>query len=167
MCTGIVTGMVAIHTSFSGAPRGAFQQPVYNKCKVPWLRVLARPLQAVHNGFLSETLGCALSWQSTTPALAYSYRQVCGFFQVPRQNVERLDHQLNVPVHGRCGERKSPKVQPSTRPGLEPGTSWLAVRDLTNCTNLVHTWLGHGSALQCYMYLIYKNKFWYDKVLKV
>ena len=23
------------HTSFSGAPRGAFQQPVYNKCKVP------------------------------------------------------------------------------------------------------------------------------------
>ena len=48
-------------TSFSGAPRGAFQQPVYNKCKVPWLRVLARPLQAVHNGFLSEILGCALS----------------------------------------------------------------------------------------------------------
>ena len=32
------------HTSFSGAPRGAFQQPVYNKCKVRWLRVLARPL---------------------------------------------------------------------------------------------------------------------------
>ena len=49
------------HTSFSGAPRGAFQQPVYNKCKVLWLRVLARPLQAVHNGFLSETLSCALS----------------------------------------------------------------------------------------------------------
>ena len=39
------------HTSFSGAPRGAFQQPVYNKCKVRWLRVLARPLQAVHNVF--------------------------------------------------------------------------------------------------------------------
>ena len=36
---------------FSGAPRGAFQQPVYNKCKVRWLRVLARPLQAVHNVF--------------------------------------------------------------------------------------------------------------------
>ena len=49
------------HTSFSGAPRGAFQQPVYNKCNVPWLRVLARPLQAVHNVFLSETLGCVLS----------------------------------------------------------------------------------------------------------
>ena len=49
------------HTSFSGAPRRAFQQPVYNKCKVSWLRVLARPLQAVHNGFLSETLSCALS----------------------------------------------------------------------------------------------------------
>ena len=46
---------------FSGAPCGAFQQPVYNKCKVRWLRVLARPLQAVHNVFLSETLSCALS----------------------------------------------------------------------------------------------------------
>ena len=45
---------------------------------------------------------------------------------------------LNVPVHGRCGERRSTKVQPSTRPGLEPGTSWLAVRDLTNCANLAH-----------------------------
>ena len=45
---------------FSGAPRGAFQQPVYNKCKVRWLRVLAIPLQAVHNVFLSETLSCAL-----------------------------------------------------------------------------------------------------------
>ena len=36
-----------IHTfihSFSGAPCGAFQQPVYNKCKVRKLRVLARPL---------------------------------------------------------------------------------------------------------------------------
>ena len=40
-----------IHTSFSDAPRRAFQQPVYNKCKVRWLRVLARPLQAVHNVF--------------------------------------------------------------------------------------------------------------------
>ena len=40
----------AVH-HFSGAPRGAFQQPVYNKCKVRWLRVLARPLQAVHNVF--------------------------------------------------------------------------------------------------------------------
>ena len=39
------------HTSFSGAPRGAFKQPVYNKYKVRWLKVLARPLQAVHNGF--------------------------------------------------------------------------------------------------------------------
>ena len=65
---------------FSGAPRGAFQQPAYNKCKVRWLRVSARPLQAVHNAFLSETLSCALSQQSTTPALASTYRQVCGIF---------------------------------------------------------------------------------------
>ena len=52
---------------------------------------------------------------------------------------QRLDQRLNVPVHGRCGERRSPKVQPSTRQGLEPGTSRLAVRDLTNCANLAHT----------------------------
>ena len=43
--------IIYIHTSFSGAPRGAFQQPVYNKCKVRWSRVLARPLQAVYNVF--------------------------------------------------------------------------------------------------------------------
>ena len=30
--------------------------------------------------------------------------------------------EINAPVHGRCGERRSPKVQPSTRPGiLNPG----------------------------------------------
>ena len=40
---------------------------------------------------------------------------------------------FNVPVHGRCGERRLPKVQPSTRPEIEPGSSWLAVRDITNC----------------------------------
>ena len=45
---------------------------------------------------------------------------------------------LNFPVHRRCGERRSPKVQPSTRRGIEPGTFWLAVRDLTNCANLAH-----------------------------
>ena len=45
----------------------------------------------------------------------------------------------NIPVHAWCGKRRSPKVQPSTRPGIEPGTSWLAVRDLTNCANLAHT----------------------------
>ena len=30
------------------------------------------------------------------------------------------------------------KVEPATRPGIEPGTSWLAVRDLSNCANLAH-----------------------------
>ena len=44
-------------------------------------------------------------------------------------------------VNGRCGERRSPKVQPSTRPGIKPGTFWLAVRDLTNCANLAHKFL--------------------------
>ena len=53
-------------------------------------------------------------------------------------NVERPDQRFNVPVHRRCGERRSPKVQPSTRPGIEPRTFRLAVRDLTKCANLAH-----------------------------
>ena len=57
-------------------------------------------------------------------------------------NVERLDQRLNVSVYGRCGERRSPKIQPLTRPGIESGTFLLAVRDLTNCANLAHIhWL--------------------------
>ena len=51
----------------------------------------------------------------------------------PPKHVERLDQWLNVPIHGQCGERRLPKVQPSTLPGIEPRTFWLAVRDLTNC----------------------------------
>ena len=31
-----------------------------------------------------------------------------------------------------------PKFNPSPGRGLKPGNSWLAVRDLTNCTNLAH-----------------------------
>ena len=31
-----------------------------------------------------------------------------------------------------------PKFKPSTRLGIEPGTSWLAVRGLANCTNFTH-----------------------------
>ena len=42
-------------------------------------------------------------------------------------------------VHGRCGERRSPKVQPSIRPGIEPETSCLAVKSFTTCANLAHT----------------------------
>ena len=51
---------IYIHT-FLGAPRGAFRQPIYSKCKLRWLKVLVKQLQAVHNVFLSETLSCALS----------------------------------------------------------------------------------------------------------
>ena len=47
-------------SSFRCSPRG-FSATCYNKYKVRWLRVLARPLQVVHNVFLSESLSCALS----------------------------------------------------------------------------------------------------------
>ena len=35
-------------------------------------------------------------------------------------------------------KRSSPKVQLSTKPGTEPRTFWLVVRDLTDCANLPH-----------------------------
>ena len=66
---------------------------------------------------------------ATTPSLAYSYRRVRKFPDT--ENVERLDQRLNVPVYGQCSERRSShKVQHST--------SWLAVRDHTNCGSLAH-----------------------------
>ena len=48
---------------------------------------------------------------NTTPYLGYSYQQVCEFFKSPdHENIERLDQRLNVPVYGRCGERRSPNI---------------------------------------------------------
>ena len=41
--------------------------------------------------------------------------------RTPDRAEERLERRVNVPVHGRCGERRSPKVQPSISPGIEPG----------------------------------------------
>ena len=46
----------------------------------------------------------------------------------------RLDQRLDVPVR-----KKVAQVQPSNRPEIEPGTSWLAVRNLSNCANFTHT----------------------------
>ena len=43
---------------------------------------------------------------------------------------------LDTPLHEWCGERRSPKVQPLIRPGIEPRTFWLVVRDLTNSQGL-------------------------------
>ena len=77
-------------------------------------------------------------WQSTPPVennLVLSSTSV-WFFQFPRQNRERPGQQLNLPVHRRLGKRRSPKVQSSTRPEIEPGTFCLIVRDCTNCANL-------------------------------
>ena len=36
----------------------------------------------------------------------------------------RTARQLSSPVHGWCGKRRSPKVQPSTRPGIKPFHNW-------------------------------------------
>ena len=110
-------------------PRRAFQLPVAHEFEPKaFTRCFWLPLYGPC--VISEHVEKRLL--ATTPALAYSYRRVCGFFS-PDRTSRRLDQRLNVPVHRRCGERSSPKAQPSTRSGIEPGTFWLAVRDLTNC----------------------------------
>ena len=54
------------------------------------------------------------------------------------------------------GERRLPKVQLSTRSGIEPGTFWLVVSGLTNYANLAHTGVGHVA--QCLSLLFLLNK---------
>ena len=56
-------------------------------------------------------------------------------FESSGYNFESLD-QINAPVNERCGERRSPKVQPSTRPEIKSRISWLAVSDLIKLTAL-------------------------------
>ena len=69
----------------------------------------------------------------TTPGLIpYVFREVREVFSVPRYNVERQDQWINVHVTDGVAKEGRPKVQLSTRPGIEPGTSWLAVRDLVS-----------------------------------
>ena len=63
------------------------------------------------------------------------YTTLIDKFKFPDSDVDGLDRRLNVLVHGRCGERRSPKVQLSTVPGIEPETSRLAVRDLPKVPN--------------------------------
>ena len=46
---------------FQVLPAGLFSSLFTTNARFEWLRVLARPLQVVQNGFLSETLSCALS----------------------------------------------------------------------------------------------------------
>ena len=52
------------------------------------------------------------------------------FLLPPPENVKTVDQRLNVSVLKRYGKRMLPKVQPSTKPGIEPGTFWLVVGDL-------------------------------------
>ena len=95
------------------------------------------------NGIESHAIGvyrfCQLTDHNTNTSLLLP-TSVWVLLSLPIE-FEKPNQRLNVPVHGQCGERRSPKVQPSTRPGIEPGTSWLAVRDLTNCTSLANTTL--------------------------
>ena len=75
---------------------------------------------------------------TSTLGLQYPFQEVCGLYSSLSQHFRRHNKRLNVPVHGRCGERRSSKVQHSARPGIEPRTSSLVVRDLTSSANLVH-----------------------------
>ena len=75
-------------------------------------------------------------------------------------------------VQERCGaERRSPKAQPSTRPGIEPGTFWLVVRDLTNCQPRTHGKRRNFTSVsccQCYKnILVNRLSFSYLSVLRI
>ena len=118
------------HTIYTGAPRRAFQLPVSHEIE---LKALRRRLWLPP--YVRYNSPCVISEHVEMRSLATT-----RVLLTPP--IECRETRLNVPVHGRCGERKSPKVQPSTRPGIEPRTSWLAVRDLTNCANLAHTTIG-------------------------
>ena len=62
---GLSLGVTYIHTSFQVLPAGLFSNLFTYECKVRWLRVLARPLQAVHNGFLATLIDkCVGSFKS-------------------------------------------------------------------------------------------------------
>ena len=58
---------------------------------------------------------------------------------VPFKSLGISIQQLILCIDEQCDEMRSPKVQPSTRPGIEPGTSWLAVGYLTNCAKLARS----------------------------
>ena len=83
-----------------GAPRGAFQLPVTHEFE-PKANITG------HNTGISLLLSTSV-WVLLSPPI----------------EVKRLDQRLKVPVHGRCGERRSHKgkFQPPTRPGIELGS---------------------------------------------
>ena len=85
-----------------------------------------------------------------------------GSFKSPDRTLrDQQDQLLNFPVNGQCGERRSPKVQPSNRPGIEPGTSWLAVRDLTNCAKpRTHTY--HVTLILTIPKFLSTDSLWYS-----
>ena len=63
-----------------------------------------------------------------------------GSFKFPDKTLRDYMNSLtSLSIYGVVKAGRSPKVQTLTRPGVEPGTFWLAVRDLTNCANLAHT----------------------------
>ena len=56
-----------------------------------------------------------------------------GSFKSPdRSSRDQLNGLTSLSTDGVTKEGRIQKVQPSTRPRIEAGTSWLAVRDLTN-----------------------------------
>ena len=69
------------------------------------------------------------------------FEKCVGSLKSPdRTSIDQINDLTSLSVDGVAKEgRKVAKVQPSIKPGIEPaGMTWLAVRDLTNCTNLVY-----------------------------
>ena len=58
---------------------------------------------------------------------------------VPSKSPGISIQRLILHIDEQCDEMRSPKVQPSTRPGIESATSWLAFGYLTNCAKLARS----------------------------
>ena len=71
------------------------------------------------------------------------FREVSELFKVPGYHSNRLGQRLYVPVHGRCGERKSQKVYSWYDQGLNPRPSgYGSQRSYINCAILAYKVLG-------------------------
>ena len=64
-----------------------------------------------------------------------------------------------------CGEGRSFKVHPSTRPGIEPETFWLVVRDLTNCARLTHMFVWFTTLRAVKQYYVVNRQLIYGVLL--
>ena len=86
---------------------------------------------------------CPRTTAPNTRITTLLFREVSELFKVPGYHSNRLGQPLYVPVHGRCGERRSQKVYPWYGQGLNPGPSgYGSQRSYIDCAILAYKVLG-------------------------